>query len=167
MFQEIFPIVNEEGITIGSATRTECHSGSFLLHPVVHLHIFNSDGKLYLQKRAENKDIQHGKWDTSVGGHVDIGETIEKALKREVYEELFITDFEPKFAFTYVFQSDIERELVNSFYTIYDGEILPDKAEISEGKFWQLQEINENIGKNVFTSNFETEILKLKNLLSL
>ena len=73
---EHFPIVNENGEIIGKATRTECHSGSFLLHPVVHLHVFNSRGELYLQKRAENKDIQPGKWDTSVGGHVDYGEEI-------------------------------------------------------------------------------------------
>ena len=40
--EEIFPIVDEEGRVIGSATRGECHSGSHLLHPVVHLHVFNS-----------------------------------------------------------------------------------------------------------------------------
>ena len=81
---EYFPLVNEKGDVIGKATRAECHSGSFLLHPVVHLHVFNSQGQLYLQKRASTKDIQPNKWDTSVGGHVDFGETIEEALKREV-----------------------------------------------------------------------------------
>ncbi|MCI7011960.1 MAG: NTP pyrophosphohydrolase, partial [Prevotella sp.] len=30
--QEIFPLVDEEGAVIGSATRGECHSGSKLLH---------------------------------------------------------------------------------------------------------------------------------------
>lgn len=39
-----------------------------LLHPVVHLHLFNSRGELYLQKRPEWKDIQPGRWDTAVGG---------------------------------------------------------------------------------------------------
>lgn len=68
MTEEVFPIVNEQGETIGSATRKECHFGSFRLHPVVHLHIFNSQGELYLQKRNMNKDIQPGKWDTAVGG---------------------------------------------------------------------------------------------------
>lgn len=72
MNEEIFPIVNENGETIGSATRSECHSGSFLLHPVVHLHIFNERNELYLQKRSINKDVQPGKWDTSVGGHINL-----------------------------------------------------------------------------------------------
>ena len=54
--EEIFPIVDEEGRVIGSATRGECHSGSHLLHPVVHLHVFNSQGDIYLQRRPEWKD---------------------------------------------------------------------------------------------------------------
>lgn len=81
--QELFPIVNENGEVIGSATRGECHSGSRLLHPVVHLHVFNSKGEIYLQRRPEWKDIQPGKWYTAVGGHVDYGETPEVALQRE------------------------------------------------------------------------------------
>ena len=75
--EEMFPIVDEEGNITGAATRGECHSGSKLLHPVVHLHVFSSKGDLYLQKRPEWKDIQPGKWDTAVGGHVDLGESVE------------------------------------------------------------------------------------------
>jgi len=158
---EFFPLVDENGNVIGKATRQECHSGTFLLHPVVHLHVFNSAGELYLQKRAENKDIQPGKWDTSVGGHVDYGEEIADALYREVREELGITAFEPQFMFRYIFKSGQETEMVNSFYTVYDGQIIPDSTEISEGKFWKIADIKETIGKNIFTPNFESEFQKI------
>ena len=104
--QEIFPVVDEEGNILSAATRGECHGGSMLLHPVVHLHVFNSQGELYLQKRPAWKDIQPDKWDTAVGGHVDLGESIHQALLREVQEELGITDFEPQPLHHYVFQSD-------------------------------------------------------------
>ena len=158
---EYFPLVTETGEVIGKATRKECHSGSFLLHPVVHLHVFNSAGELYLQKRNMDKDIQPGKWDTSVGGHVDFGEEIPEALYREVREELGIIDFEPKFITRYKFVSKQEAELVNVFYTIYNGEIQPDPTEISEGKFWSIQEIKDQIGNDVFTPNFEQEFINI------
>ena len=47
--KEKFPIVDEEGCVVGSATRGECHNGSRLLHPVVHLHVFNTAGDIYLR----------------------------------------------------------------------------------------------------------------------
>jgi isopentenyldiphosphate isomerase len=80
---EIFPVVDEEGNEISLAPRTVCHDGkSMLLHPVVHLHLFNEKGELFLQKRALTKDLLPGKWDTSVGGHISPGEKPEEALKR-------------------------------------------------------------------------------------
>ena len=154
---ERFPIVDEEGAVIGQATRGECHSGSHLLHPVVHLHVFNAKGEVYLQKRPEWKDIQPGKWDTAVGGHIDYGETPEDALRREVGEELGITAFTPEFVGKYVFESKRESELVYVNRTIYDGPIQPSAEELDGGRFWSMSEISETIGQGVLTPNFESE----------
>lgn len=159
---EWFPVVDEDGNTIGEALRTVCHDGkSKLLHPVVHLHVFNSAGELYLQKRARTKDIQPGKWDTSVGGHVSPEETVEEGLVREAKEELGLTNFEPGFLRKYIWESPLEKELVNSFSTSIDVSPVINKDEIESGKFWSLPEINENIGKNIFTPNFEYEFRML------
>lgn len=155
--EEKFPLVDEEGRVIGSATRGECHNGSRLLHPVVHLHVFNSAGDIYLQKRPEWKDIQPGKWDTAVGGHMDYGETPEQALRREVNEELGITDFVPEFVDKYVFDSKRERELVYVNRTTYDGPVRPSAEELDGGRFWTMQEIKEAMGKEILTPNFESE----------
>lgn len=158
--QEMFPLVDEQGNITDAATRGECHNGSKLLHPVVHLHVFNSQGELYLQKRPDWKDIQPGKWDTSVGGHVDLGESVEMALRREVREELGITEFTPESVTHYIFESSRERELVFVHKTTYDGEICP-SDELDGGRFWTIAELKENMGKGVFTPNFEGEIGKL------
>lgn len=160
--KELFPVVNESGEVVGSATRAYCHSGAKPLHPVVHLHIFNSAGELYLQKRAMNKDIQPGKWDTAVGGHVDYGEDVASALLREAREELGVVGFDPVPCFRYVFESAIERELVNSFVTYYDGPVLPDLDEVTEGRFWNIEDIRKGLGKGIFTPNFEAEFERLQ-----
>ncbi len=161
---EVFPIVNEEGEVVGSATRGECHSGSKLLHPVVHLHLFNTAGQLFLQQRPLWKDIQPGKWDTAVGGHVDYGEAVADALVREVREELGVELVRPRFLLRYVFESERERELVYVYSAVYDGEVCPSE-ELDGGRFWSLDEVREAIGCGVLTPNFEKEFLKIMNIL--
>ncbi|MDD6379674.1 MAG: NUDIX domain-containing protein [Prevotella sp.] len=158
---ELFPVVDENGNILGQVTRGHAHDGSKILHPVVHLHVFNSRGELYLQHRPAWKDIQPDKWDTAVGGHVDLGESVEQALRREVREELGITDFHPQSVCHYVFESKREKELVYVHRCVYDGPIKPSKDELSGGRFWSPEEIKANIGKGVFTPNFENEYLKV------
>lgn len=157
---EMLPLVDEEGRVVGSASRGECHNGSKLLHPVVHLHLFNSSGSLYLQRRPLWKTIQPGKWDTAVGGHVNYGEDVGEALCREVREELCITDIMPEFMLQYCFESECERELIYVFRAVYDAEVSP-SDELDGGRFWSLDEIHSNMGKGVFTPNFEQEFEKL------
>lgn len=158
---EIFPIVDEDGNILGQVTRGHAHDGSKILHSVVHLHVFNSRGELYLQHRPAWKDIQPDKWDTAVGGHIDLGESVGDALKREVREELGITEFTPESLGHYVFESNREKELVYIHRCIYDGPISPSENELSGGRFWSPEEISSNIGKGIFTPNFENEYLKV------
>lgn len=162
--EELFPVVDEEGNILDAATRGECHNGSMKLHPVVHLHVMNSRGELYLQKRPLWKDIQPGRWDTSVGGHVDLGENVDRALRREAREELGITEFVTEQLYRYVFESTRERELVYSFRTVYEGEIRPSE-ELDGGRFWTAEEIRTNLGQGVFTPNFEDEWRRLESVL--
>jgi isopentenyldiphosphate isomerase len=157
---ELLPLVDGNGNITGAATRGECHNGSMMMHPVVHLHVFNSKGELYLQKRPEWKDIQPGKWDTAVGGHIDLGEHVEQALFREAGEELGIEGFTPEALPQYVFRSERECEMVYPYKTVYDKDIRPSE-ETSGGRFWNMDEIRESIGKDILTPNFEQEFKKL------
>ncbi|MFA6592026.1 MAG: NUDIX domain-containing protein [Bacteroidales bacterium] len=161
----MLPIVEPSGIVIGQAARSYCHSGAKVLHPVVHLHILNRFDKLYLQKRSMKKDLLPGRWDTAVGGHVSYGENLREALYREAGEELGFTEFNPVYIKTYVFESHTEKELVNVFAAIGDFKLYPDHYEVSEGRFWDMSEIEKHLGKSIFTPNFEGEFKEIRKTL--
>jgi len=160
MKEEWLPIVNEKGEIIGKAPRSICHSDKNHMHPVVHLHVMNRKGEIYLQKRPMNK-IQPGKWDTAVGGHISYGENIETGLKREALEEIGIKDFKATLVANYIWKSEIESEFVFCFITNYEGAITINKEELSDGKFWSDHEIKSFLGKGIFTPNFEEEYHKV------
>ncbi len=128
-----------------------------MLHPVVHLHLIDSKNRIYLQKRDSNKQIQPGKWDTAVGGHVSSGEKIEDALMREAEEELGIKDFKPTLIGRYVWENEVESELVYMFVARYDRNIVFNRDEIEDGKYWKIKNIRANLKKGIFTPNFELE----------
>lgn len=155
--EEWLPIVNEKGEVIGKAPRSLCHSGSKLLHPVVHLHIINQRQEIFLQKRSLKKDLLPGKWDTAVGGHIGWNEKAEDALKRETREELGITDFQAQFIGSYLWESPREKELVFSFICSRHNEIRIDNDEVDEGRFWNKKEIEQGIREESVTPNFAYE----------
>ncbi len=160
--EEWFPVVDKDGNTISRALRSTCHDGkSMLLHPVVHLHLFNEKGELFLQKRAMTKDLLPGFWDTSVGGHIHYGESVESALKREACEELGLAAFESVFLRKYIWESNREKELVYSYRGTSGNFPVIDRNEIEEGRFWSFREIHENTGKNIFTPNFKYEFVEI------
>ncbi len=160
---EIFPVVDDGGKVIGEATRDKCHSGSFLLHPVVHCVIINSKGEWLLQLRSMDKSIQPGKWDTSVGGHVQAGESVQNALLREIEEEVGIkVEIDRcEYLHEYSMRSAVEAEYVYSYRMTCDEGFVKQDSEIAELKFFSIDEIREKIGSGVFTPNFEDEFSRV------
>jgi len=159
---EIFDVVDQSDQVIGQATRTEVHGNPSLIHRTAHVLVFNSQNKLYLQKRSMNKDIQPGKWDTSVGGHLDAGETYLEAAFREMKEELGITPDKLEFLHKYIHGNDVETEFVSTYQCSWDGGIVIEKSEIDEGRFWDLTEIDKRIPEGLFTPNFVDELKRYR-----
>ena len=155
--EEQLPVVDESGKVIGKAPRSICHKGQKLLHPVVHLHVLNKNNGIYLQKRPASKLIQPGKWDTAVGGHIAFGEDVKTALAREAWEEIGLKDFSARIVKEYIWESEIEKELVYLFITNDFRSIHLHSEEVEEGRFWTLNQIRKNLGQGIFTPNFEHE----------
>ena len=162
--EEWLPIVDENGGVKGKAPRSLCHGNQKILHPVVHLHLIK-DNAIYLQKRPMDKLIQPGKWDTAVGGHIGFGESIEESLRRESVEELGLKSFKPVFLIKYLWETDMESELVYSFYAKEFNAPNTKSDEVEDGKFWPLQQIRDNLNQEVFTPNFEKEFKLIEKIL--
>lgn len=163
----MLPVVDEFGNVKAQASRSFCHtSPDKPLHPVVHLHIIDRSGRIYLQQRGAHKDLLPLRWDTAVGGHVSYGEYILEALYREAAEELGLHNFTPHGLGTYIFESNDERELVSVFAAVGEYDIRPDPDELAGGRFWTTDEIEQNLGRGVFTPNYEGEYVRTKDALT-
>ena len=68
---ELLEVVDAEGRVLKLEKRGRIHGDPSLAHRAVHVLVRSSEGGTYLQKRARSKRVQPGKWDTSVGGHVN------------------------------------------------------------------------------------------------
>lgn len=138
--EELLPIVNENDEVIGTEKRGIIHAKK-LLHRAVHVLVFDSQGKIYVQKRALCKDTAPGKWDSSSSGHVDPGETYEESAIRELKEELNIDVVQSMKAigklpassqtgmeFTVIYVAKSEQELMPNPHEIMDGRWMSVKA---------------------------------------
>jgi isopentenyldiphosphate isomerase len=162
--EELFEIVDDEGRVIGTAPRSKCHGDPSLVHRSVHLFVRNRRGDFYLQKRSLSKDVQPGKWDTSVGGHLAPGETYEQAAVRELAEELGVGLPAALLVHRhdYVWRTSIETEHVRTYELEFEGAVGPNAAEIDEGRFWTVDEIRQTCGRGIFTPNLEHELRLLR-----
>ena len=105
---DFLPIVNERGNIVGRALYCEIHNGNKVLHPAVHLIVFNS----------KNETVAKYCW------HVAFGETPEKTLKRRI-PEVTSESIKPKFKKQYIREDKNEKELVSVFTAISDADFLP------------------------------------------
>ena len=160
--EEMLPVIDEHGIVIGQMSRSYAHEGSKVLHPVVHLHVIDRFGRIFLQKRSATKDLLPGLWDTAVGGHVSYGESVLEALFREAREEIGLSDFNPVDLATYVWESPAEREWVSVFAAVGNFDLHPVNDEVDEGRYWTDDEITHAIGGNLLTPNFEHEYSQIR-----
>ncbi|MDA8085136.1 MAG: NUDIX domain-containing protein [Nitrospiraceae bacterium] len=157
MAEEFLEIVNENGEVKGIAPRSEIHGNPALMHRVAHVLVFNGKGEILLQRRSMNKDVAPGRWDTSVGGHVDPGESPELAALREMREELGV-EGRLEFLHSYIHTNHYETELVYTFRAVKEDGFEFNAEEIEEIRFWDLGEVEMAVGSSLLSDNFEHEI---------
>ena len=141
MNQEIFDVVNDRDEVMDRLPRSEVHRLG-LKHRATHVLVFNSAGKVFLQKRSMQKDRQPGVWDSSVSGHVDSGEDYDACAVRELREEIGLIVAQPP---ERLFKVDAGEETDQEFVWVYrcdhDGPFTLHPDEIEQGDWFTPAEV--------------------------
>jgi len=137
----IHPYYSAKGKLVGYATRKSLRKLS-LVSRASHIFVFNTNGELFLQRRASTKDVFPNLIAPSASGHVDLNETSRRAAIRELKEELGINK-KPVFLGTVICFTSQLKEFIDVFILITDAQIKINKDEISEGFFVPFNQIYE------------------------
>lgn len=144
-------LVNSEDKQTGVGEKKEVHQ-SGKLHRAFSIFVFNSSGKLLLQKRAKGKYHSGGLWTNTCCGHPMPGESIEKAAVRRLEEEMgFQCGVQEAFSFCYNARLDghmIENEYDHVLGGVFDGDPVPDPKEVEGWKWEDACQIKKDVAAN-------------------
>jgi isopentenyl-diphosphate delta-isomerase len=144
-------LVDEQDKAIGEMEKLEAHK-SGRLHRAFSVFIFNSEGKMLLQRRALSKYHSAGLWTNACCSHPAPGEETMQSAERRLKEELgFTTSLEKAFDFIYnvKFQNGlIEHEFDHVFTGVYDGVIEMNEEEVVDFTFETIDSIWTSLSDN-------------------
>jgi 8-oxo-dGTP pyrophosphatase MutT (NUDIX family) len=147
---EIIVIVDLKNNVIGAETRSVMRSKG-LIHRAAYILVFNSSGKIFVQKRTMTKDVYPGYYDVAAGGVVLDKETYEESAGRELEEELGIRDVPLSHLFDFYYQDGNNRVWGRAYTCVYDGKIVLQEEEVESGSFLDVDEIFRIAGNELYT----------------
>ena len=148
--KELLILVDKNDNILGYEEKIKCHLGRGTKHRAFSVFIFDRQGRLLIQKRAQSKMLWPGFWANTCCSHPRKGEDYLGAAQRRLKEEMGIkTDLKLAFKFSYEAQyQDIgsENELCAVFGGRWQGDdIQPDSSEVAEWKWMTIDEIKQDI----------------------
>jgi isopentenyl-diphosphate delta-isomerase len=146
--EEKVVLVNERDEMIGVENKTRAHLLG-ALHRAFSVFILNADGQLLLQKRAQTKYHSKGLWSNTCCGHPRPGESIERASRRRLWEEMGF-DSDLRKLFDFIYRADVDGGLIEYEYDHillgrFDDTPEPDPNEIAEWKWADLRTLSADI----------------------
>lgn len=139
---ELFDVVDAMDTVIRQESRATVHRDG-LLHRAIHIFVQNDAGEVFLQKRSMAKDTAPGKWNSSVSGHVDAGETYADAAERELVEELGVKKAGPIRELIKVSAcAETGNEFVWLYHTRHAGPFALPEQEIETGGWFSPADIS-------------------------
>jgi isopentenyldiphosphate isomerase len=141
MTGELVDIVDDDDQVIATVTRVEMRARR-LQHRSVGIAVLSSDGRLLVHRRSLAKDLWPGWWDIAAGGVVTAGESYDDAARRELAEELGITEVELQSIGQGRYRDDDVAELCRGYKVVHDGPFTFDDGEIVEARWVTSTELD-------------------------
>lgn len=132
---EVFDRVDEQDRVIGQVRRGDAHQNSSLLHRSVQTLLFDTRGRVLLQRRSLRKDLFPGYFCASASGHVLSGDDYETTALRELREELGV-EVPLRHVGVALVRSPMESEMTALFVGRCDGPFTFDPVETDGGEFF-------------------------------
>jgi len=135
---ELVVLLDDEGQPIGEAEKFSVHGLSTPLHLAFSCHVYDSEGRVLVTRRALSKLTWPGVWTNSFCGHPFPGESLTDAIIRRAGLELGITvtDLEvvlPDFRYRAVDASGIvENEICPVYRAVTTDVVQQNPEEVSE-----------------------------------
>ena len=149
--QEHVILVDRMDRVIGIEEKLKAHREG-KLHRAFSIFIFNTLGKLLLQKRSETKYHSGGLWTNTCCSHPRPGESHYCAARRRLNEEMgFDCELTELFSFIYYAELEnnlFEHELDRVFVGHYDGQPIPNPDEVDDWKWMDIEELKRDVGEN-------------------
>lgn len=155
---EMLDVVNEEDRPQFRASRERVHR-EYHIHRSVMFFVFDDEGRVFVNRRSAAKEWYPGYWSIAFGGHVLAGESYDRAVEREIREEVGL-DTRPTFITSFKKRTADERENVKVYGVVADRDPALFADEIEQGQFATLAEVNEMLGRFDFLPETDT-LLKI------
>ncbi len=164
---EYFDVFAGNGACLGQVPRQEVHRRG-LWHRSVHALLFDTAGRMLLQRRAADKDLYAGCWDYACGEHLHSGESWLRGMRRGMSEELGLTDLllQPigdVHADSLAWPGGVDAEIQQAFIARHDGDLSVDRVEVMGVQWVTKAELVLMLERtpDVFTPWFRKELTRL------
>lgn len=139
-------LVDDRDRPIGVEEKLRAHIGGGRLHRAFSIYVFDSAGRLMLQRRASGKYHFAGLWSNTCCGHPRFGETVLEAGHRRLPEEMgFDAPLRQAFAFAYSASDEAtgltEREIDHVLIGSYDCDPCPAAREVSGWRWVEQRDL--------------------------
>lgn len=161
--EEWLPVISESGDVQGKVAKSVSISmKNKFLHPLVRVALIY-DGKLYLKNRDKSRLLDPNKLDYPFEKYMQYNHNIDEAINNLIKSEVKTAKMPVRFLLKYVFENEITKRLVFLYVSMIPTEVAFSNLHLKEGKLWTINQIEDNMGSDIFSECFELEFEYLKN----